>query len=442
MSARKYFGTDGVRGLVGKTPMTVDFALRLANAAAAVLTPQGGKVLIGKDTRLSGYMFESALEAGLVAAGVDVLLIGPLPTPGVAYMTKHHGCDFGIVVSASHNHYLDNGIKFFDRNGEKLSDEMEEKIEEYLEEPPLTVESEKLGTVSRVDLSRAEYQKFCMQTVPNDFRLDGMNIVVDAANGAGYKVAPRVMTDFGADVVPIGTAPNGRNINAKCGSTAPELLQLTVKGVSADVGIALDGDGDRLLMVDEKGDIIDGDQLLYILARAMHANGTLKGPVIGTLMTNLGVERSLTKLGIELKRAKVGDRHIREMMREFGSTLGGESSGHIICLTKTTTGDAIVVALQILSEMRSKRKKLSELKEGLTVMPKALINVKIGSAEVSHPSIAAAVADSEKALEGEGRVLVRKSGTEPVIRILVEAKNVDTAEGHAKRIAHAVEGAS
>ncbi len=440
MSEQKYFGTDGVRGLVGKTPMTVDFALRLANAAAVVLTPNGGKVLIGKDTRLSGYMFESAIEAGLVAAGVDVMLIGPLPTPGVAYMTRHLGCDFGVVVSASHNHYLDNGIKFFDRNGGKLSDELELKIEAHLEEAPVTVESEKLGKVTRVDHTRDAYQKFCLSTVPEDFRLDGMSIVVDAANGAGYKVAPRVFTELGAEVTPIGAAPNGRNINAQCGSTHPELLQLTVKGVHAHCGIALDGDGDRLLMVDENSDIIDGDQLLYILAQSMKKSGTLTGPVIGTLMTNLGVERAIKNLGIEFRRAKVGDRYIRRLMRESGSNLGGESSGHIICLTKTTTGDAIVVALQILAEMKKNSSTLSALRREVKLFPRVLINERTerNGGSLTSKRLVDAITLSEKELGSEGRVVVRKSGTEPVIRVMVEAAVEADAKRHAEALSSIV----
>ena len=438
MGARKYFGTDGVRGLVGKTPMTVDFALRLANAAASVITPNGGKVLIGKDTRLSGYMFESALEAGFVAAGVDVSIIGPLPTPGVAYMTRYLNCDFGVVVSASHNHYLDNGIKFFDKNGEKLTDEVEEKIESFLDEPPLTVESEKLGRVTRVDKTRVEYQKFCQSTVAPGVSLKGMRLVVDCANGAGYKVAPRVFTDLGAEVIPIGTAPNGRNINESCGSTAPELLQHTVPGVKATVGIALDGDGDRLLMVDDEGTIMDGDQLLYVLARAMHEDGTLKGPVIGTLMTNLGVERALKKDGIEFKRANVGDRYIREMMRANGSTVGGESSGHIICLTKTTTGDAIVVALQILAKMWETGKSLKDLRAGLAVLPRVIVNEKAEGVNLESGKLAKAIEEVKLALGTEGRVLVRKSGTEPVVRIMVEAPEHDTAVKHASMLAEVV----
>src|SRR3954447_19088308 len=294
---RKYFGTDSVRGRVGEHPLTVDFALRLASAAARVLAPEGGTVLVGKDTRLSGYMFEAALEAGFVAAGVNVMLIGPLPTPGIAYLTTRFECDFGVVISASHNPYEDNGIKFFDRNGGKLNDEIELQIEEHLDEPPVTRTSGELGRAARVDKSRVRYQEFCMSTVKG-LDLAGFKIVIDCANGAGYKVAPRILADLGAEIVPIGCSPNGRNINLNCGSTSTELLQLTVPGVRAQLGIALDGDGDRLVMVDHLGRVVDGDQLLYIIARARHEQNTLTGPVVGTVMSNLGLEHALGKLGI------------------------------------------------------------------------------------------------------------------------------------------------
>src|SRR5579872_2853456 len=319
---RRYFGTDGVRGRVGEHPMTVDFALHLASAAARVLVPDGGTVLIGKDTRLSGYMFESALEAGFVAAGVDAMLIGPLPTPGIAYLTRHFKCDFGVVISASHNLYDDNGIKFFDGSGGKLSDELEERIEAEMQQPAVTRTSRNLGRATRVDRSRTEYQEFCASTLPAGTDLAGLKIVIDCSNGAAYKVGPRVLADLGAEIVPIGCSPNGRNINDGCGSTAPDLLQLTVPGVRAHVGVALDGDGDRLVMVDHLGRIVDGDQLLYILARAKQAEGTLRGPVIGTVMSNLGLEVALRESGIEFQRAPVGDRYVLAQLRETGGTLG------------------------------------------------------------------------------------------------------------------------
>ena len=328
--SRRYFGTDGIRGTVGEHPMTVDFALHLASAAARVLAPEGGTVLIGKDTRLSGYMFESALEAGFVAAGVNVQLIGPLPTPGIAYMTRRFNCDFGVVISASHNPYDDNGIKFFDASGGKLSDELEERIEAELAQPPITQISRSLGRATRVDRSRTLYQEFCAATIEAGIDLSGMKIVVDCANGAAYKVGPRVLADLGAEIVPIGCSPNGRNINDGCGSTAPDLLQLTVPGVRAHVGLALDGDGDRLVMVDHLGRIVDGDQLLYVIARARKEAGTLKGPVVGTVMSNLGLEVAFREAGIEFMRAPVGDRYVLAMLRDSGGSLGGETSGHIL----------------------------------------------------------------------------------------------------------------
>src|SRR5471032_1977638 len=313
-----YFGTDGVRGRVGTGPMKVDFALRLASAAARVLAPDGGRVLIGKDTRLSGYMFESALEAGLVAAGVDVMLIGPLPTPGIAYMTQRLGCSFGVVISASHNPYEDNGIKFFDGNGIKLSDDVEQQIERLLDDAVVTQESQRLWRASRIDRSRTHYQDFCASTIPRGMSLAGTKIVIDCANGAGYKVAPRVLADLGAEIVPIGCSPNGRNINDGCGSTSPELLQLTVPGVRAGLGIALDGDGDRVVMVDELGRCVDGDQLLYILAGARRDAGSLKGPVVGTVMSNLGLEHVLAERGVQFLRAQVGDRNVLAMLNQAG----------------------------------------------------------------------------------------------------------------------------
>src|ERR1700681_1869208 len=350
--ARRYFGTDGVRGRVGEHPMTASFALQLASAAARVLAPEGGTVLIGKDTRLSGYMVESALEAGFVAAGVDVILIGPLPTPGIAYMTRRFDCDIGVVISASHNLYDDNGIKFFDASGGKLSDELEERIEAELEQPPLTRTSRNLGRATRADRMRTHYQEMCASTLPSGVDLSVLKIVIDCANGAAYKVGPRILADLGAEIVPIGCSPNGRNINDGCGSMAPALLQLTVPGVRANVGIALDGDGDRVVMVDELGRCVDGDQLLYILAKAAHDRGELKGPVVGNVMSNLGLEHALAEVGIEFRRAQVGDRHVLAMLNEVGGILGGETSGHILCLDKTTTGDGLISALQVLSVMK------------------------------------------------------------------------------------------
>ena len=439
--ARKHFGTDGVRGRVGQPPLTVDFVLRLASAAARALAPEGGTVLIGKDTRLSGYMFEAALEAGFVAAGMDVMMIGPLPTPGVAYMTRHFGCRFGVVISASHNAYEDNGIKFFDAAGGKLSDADEERIEAELERDPITRESNALGRVTRVDKTRKAYQDFCISTLPRGFSVGGMKIVVDCAHGAGYKVAPRILTDIGAEIVPIGCSPNGRNINLGCGATAPELLQLTVTGVRAAVGIALDGDGDRLVMVDHLGRKVDGDQLLYVIARAKQAAGTLKGPVVGTLMTNYGLERAFAALGIEFRRAGVGDRYVLAMLRETGGVLGGETSGHLLTLDHATTGDAMVAALQVLAIMQQSGRMLAELTADLPLLPQKQIAVKVARRfdPETRPGVLAVRQRIEAQLAGRGRVVLRASGTEPVIRVMVEAEERAEAEAAAQQLAQAVQ---
>lgn len=423
--ARKYFGTDGVRGRVGQSPMTVDFALRLASAAARVLAPEGGTVLIGKDTRVSGYLFEAALEAGFVAAGVDVMLIGPLPTPGIAYMTQKFSCKFGVVISASHNPYEDNGIKFFDAQGGKLNDEIEAKIEALIDSAPITRESHQLGFAKRVDKSRTHYQDFCAASIPKDVNLSGLKIVLDCAHGAGYKVAPRILADLGAEIIPLGCSPNGRNINLNCGSTAPELLQLTVPGVRANVGVALDGDADRLVMVDHLGRVVDGDQLLYVLATARHAAGELQGPVVGTVMSNLGLEHALAAQGIAFKRAKVGDRYVLELLRETGGVLGGETSGHLLCLDRTTTGDAIISALQVLAVMQQTGKSLAELAAPMPKYPQLMQNVRVAqkiNTDQSEP-IQAAVRSAEARLAGNGRVVLRASGTEPVIRVMVEGRD-------------------
>jgi phosphoglucosamine mutase len=441
---RRYFGTDGVRGKVGEHPMTVDFALKLASAAARVLAPEGGTVLIGKDTRLSGYMFESALEAGFVAAGVNVMLIGPLPTPGIAYMARRFNCDFGVVISASHNPYDDNGIKFFDASGAKLSDELEERIESELEQPPVTRISRSLGRATRVDRSRSLYQEFCAATLAAGLDLSGLKIVIDCANGAAYKVGPRLLADLGAEIVPIGCSPNGRNINDGCGSTAPDLLQLTVPGVRAHVGLALDGDGDRLVMVDHLGRIVDGDQLLYVIARARKDDGTLKGPVVGTVMSNLGLEIALREAGIEFQRAPVGDRYVLAMLRESGGTLGGETSGHILCLDKTTTGDGLVSALQVLSVMKRTGRSLAELTSGMQKFPQVLLNVRVAKRfdPSAVPAVQEAVRNIEKRMGGDGRVVLRASGTEPVIRVMVEGKGEGATRTAATELAEVVKAAA
>jgi phosphoglucosamine mutase len=437
---RRYFGTDGIRGRVGSDPMTVDFALRLASAAAQVLVPEGGKVLIGKDTRVSGYMFESALEAGFVAAGVDVLLTGPLPTPAIAYLTNTTGSDFGIVISASHNPYFDNGIKFFDGAGRKLSDETEDAIEALVSTPPRTRDSSALGRATTLTTARTDYMRFCRESLPPGTNLEGLKIVIDASHGAAYKVAPRLMADLGADVIPVGCSPNGRNINDGVGSTRPDLLKLTVSGVRAHVGIALDGDGDRVVMVDERGEIVDGDGLLYILAADRLERKTLNGPVVGTVMSNLGLELALKSLGIEFHRAKVGDRQVLAMLQERGGVLGGETSGHLLCLDKTTTGDGLITALEVLTVMRRTGKSLSELAAGMRRLPQILLNVRIAErVDVgSNASITAAVKDTESQLNGRGRVVLRASGTEPVIRVMVEGDDEDQVRQLAEALAESV----
>lgn len=421
--------------------MTVDFALRLASAAARVLAPAGGRVIIGKDTRVSGYMFESALEAGFVAAGVDVMLIGPLPTPGIAYMTQRLACSFGVVISASHNRYEDNGIKFFDSAGSKLSDDVEARIEQLLDSPVVTQQSERLGRAVRIDRSRVHYQEFCASSIPAGVDLRGFKIVIDCANGAGYKVAPRVLADLGAEIVPIGCSPNGRNINDGCGSTSPELLQLTVPGVRANVGVALDGDGDRVMMVDELGRCIDGDQLLFVLATARQRAGTLKGPVVGTVMSNLGLEHAFAERGIDFRRAQVGDRHVLAMLNESGGTLGGETSGHILCLDKTTTGDGLISALQVLAVMKASGAGLAELSASMRRYPQVLLNVRIAQRfdPMSAPRVLDVVHAVEQRFNGRGRIVLRASGTEPVIRVMVEGYDAGLVRNGAREIATAVE---
>jgi phosphoglucosamine mutase len=440
---RRYFGTDGIRGQVGAAPMTVDFALRLASAAAHVLAPQGGAVLIGKDTRVSGYMFESALEAGFVAAGVDVLLTGPLPTPAIAVLTKKLGADFGIVISASHNPYYDNGIKFFDREGEKLSDALEEAIEARLDSAPVTRDSRALGQAKTMSGARADYMDFCKATVPAGMGFDDFKIVVDASHGAAYKVAPRVISDLGADVIAVGCSPNGRNINDGCGSTRPDLLKLTVTGVRAHVGFALDGDGDRVVMVDERGSLIDGDQLLYILARDRLEANALRGPVVGTVMSNLGLELALRDLGVKFLRAKVGDRHVLALLKEQKGILGGETSGHVICLDRTTTGDGLITALQVLSVMQRTGRSLSELAAGMSQLPQVLLNVKVREPTdpAKSPAVCEAVDRVEEELGERGRVVLRASGTEPVIRVMVEGEDRQQVNALAERLADSVRSA-
>ena len=441
---RKYFGTDGIRGRVGSEPMTVDFALRLASAAARVLAPDGGTVLIGKDTRLSGYLFEAALEAGFVASGVDVLLTGPLPTPAIAHMTRHLACSLGVVISASHNPYEDNGIKFFDRQGMKLSDDIENFIEAQLSATPLTRASRELGRARRLDSSRLHYQEFCAGILPPGLNLSGLKLVVDCANGAAYKVAPRILADLEAEIVPIGCSPNGRNINDGCGSTQPGLLQLTVSGVRAHAGIALDGDGDRVVMVDHLGRLVDGDQLLYVIAADEQASGTLRGPVVGTVMSNFGLELALRRLGIEFMRVPVGDRYVLARLMECGGTLGGETSGHILTLDRTTTGDGLITALKVLAIMKRSGRALAELAAGMEKLPQTLLSVAVARRfdPAGVPTIRAAVSRLEQQLAGQGRIVLRASGTEAVIRVMVEGRDASEVRGCADELAQVVRGAA
>ncbi len=436
--AKKYFGTDGIRGKVGEYPITADFMLKLGWATGRVFAKEGsGFVLVGKDTRISGYMFESALEAGLSAAGVDTRMLGPMPTPGIAYLTRTLRAKAGIVISASHNPYYDNGIKFFSVNGTKLPDELEHQIEHYIDAPMTTVESSKLGKAKRVSDAAGRYIEFCKSTVPPQLDFKGMRIVIDCANGATYHIAPHVFSEVGAEVVSIGADPDGLNINDECGATSPEALAAKVWEYRADLGIALDGDGDRIIMVDHKGEVVDGDELIYIIAKSRFDEGKLSGPVVGTLMSNLGMEHALKDLGIPLFRANVGDRYVMELLAEKKGMLGGEGSGHIICLDKTTTGDGIISALQVLAEMQRTGKSLHELKSGMKKYPQVLVNVrtskKVKIDEID--SIKKAVEAVEKKLGDKGRVLLRSSGTEPLIRVMVEGVDGDDVNKYANQLA-------
>jgi phosphoglucosamine mutase len=442
--SKKHFGTDGVRGIVGKDPMTADFALRLASAAAQVLVPKGGTVLIGKDTRLSGYMFESALEAGFTAAGADVLLVGPLPTPGVAYLTQEFSADLGVVISASHNLYFDNGIKFFDGAGSKLTDEVERAIEANLDKAAITVDSQSLGKAQRIDTALDRYEKFCAGTLQDGLNLDGLKVVFDGANGAGYKVGPRTLANLDAEVIPIGCSPNGRNINDGCGSTRPDLLQRTVPAVAADVGIALDGDGDRVVLVDETGGLVDGDQILYVLATAWQEQGRLHGPVVGTVMSNLGLERALQRRNIEFQRAAVGDRYVLEALKQGGGVIGGETSGHMIVLDQTTTGDGLITALQVLAVMKRTGRKLSDLVAGMPKYPQIMLNVRTEQRldPDASPQIRKALSAALDELADSGRIVLRASGTEPVVRVMVEGQDEAQINSVAERLAAVVADAA
>lgn len=438
MKQRKYFGTDGIRGHVGSDLIHPEFMLKLGWAAGRVLGEGGRKkVLIGKDTRISGYMLESALEAGLSAAGVDVRLLGPMPTPGIAYLTQTLRAQAGIVISASHNLFEDNGIKFFAADGCKLPDSVEQAIESELEKKMAISAPSQLGKAMRVNDASGRYIEFCKSTIPSLTRLSGLKIVVDCAHGATYHIAPNVFLELGADVTAIGVKPDGFNINRQCGSTAPALLQQTVIETGADVGIGLDGDGDRLIMVDAKGALINGDQILYIITKDRHQRGLLHGGVVGTLMSNFGLEAVLGSMQIPFVRSNVGDRYVLEALKEKEWKLGGESSGHIVCLDKTTTGDGIVVALQVLAMMVKQEKTLEQLCEGLTLMPQSLVNVKTDQAArlMQHPQVQEAVTELSERIKGHGRVLLRPSGTEPLIRVMVEGMDAGLVHRQAEQLA-------
>jgi phosphoglucosamine mutase len=442
--AAKYFGTDGVRGRVGTAPITPDFVMRLGYAAGKVLTKTWSSsakptVLIGKDTRISGYMLEAALEAGFAAAGVDVMLAGPVPTPAVAYLTRALRLSAGVVISASHNPYHDNGIKFFSASGNKLPDAVEAEIEAALEQSMDCVSSEKLGKAKRLDDAQGRYIEFCKSTFPNDLDLHGMRIVVDCAHGAAYNIAPHVFHELGAEVITIGNKPDGLNINEGFGATAPEALSRSVLANKAHVGIALDGDADRLVMVDAAGRIYNGDELLYVMVKDRLATGPVPGAV-GTLMTNMALEVAFKNMGIGFARAKVGDRYVLETLQERGWLLGGEGSGHLLCLDKHTTGDGIVSALQVLSALKRASLSLADMTADIRLYPQVLINVKIpaGFDWKTNPGMQAEKDAVEKALGDSGRVLIRPSGTEPLIRVMVEAQQADVAQTMAKRIADKV----
>ncbi|WP_039045853.1 phosphoglucosamine mutase [Plesiomonas shigelloides] len=444
MSKRKYFGTDGIRGTVGQAPITPDFVLKLGWAAGKVLARHGSrKVLIGKDTRISGYMLESALEAGLAAAGLSAAFTGPMPTPAVAYLTRTFRAEAGIVISASHNPYDDNGIKFFSIDGTKLPDEVEEAIEAEMEKPLTCVSSAELGRASRITDAAGRYIEFCKSCFPNALSLSGLKIVVDCANGATYHIAPNVLRELGAEVITIGCEPDGMNINEKCGATDTKALQARVLAEKADVGMALDGDGDRLMMVDHLGNVVDGDQILYIMAREALRSGNLKGGAVGTLMSNMGLEIALKQLGIPFSRAKVGDRYVLEMMLEKGWRLGAENSGHVIALDMTTTGDGIVAGLQVLAGMVGNRMSLKDLTSGMTLFPQVLENVRFSGNgnPLDAEAVKAAVIAVEEKMQGRGRVLLRKSGTEPLIRVMVEGEDLEQVRQYAKAIAAEVQAA-
>ncbi|TVQ39792.1 MAG: phosphoglucosamine mutase [Wenzhouxiangella sp.] len=441
----KYFGTDGIRGRVGEPPITVDFILKLGWAAGSVLAEGNDdhpSVIIGKDTRISGYLFESALEAGFSAAGVDVRLLGPMPTPAVAHLTRSLGGVAGVVISASHNPYEDNGIKFFSGQGEKLDDALQVAIEERMDEPLEQVAPHRLGKAMRIDDAVGRYIEYCKATVPYGTRFEGLKIVVDCANGATYRIAPPVFRELGADVVAIHHTPDGLNINADCGSTHPQGLADAVVREKADLGVAFDGDGDRVVLVDHTGQLIDGDQILFVLANARRANGGLSGGVVGTVMSNFGLEEAFRGMGVSFERSQVGDRFVHERLRERGWVLGGEASGHILCLDRATTGCGIVSALQVLEVVARTRQSLAALAAGMKKYPQVMINVPVAGnardAISGNPSLDAAVREVELELNGRGRVILRPSGTEPVVRVTVEGPESDLVRRLADQLAGAV----
>ena len=444
--SNKYFGTDGIRGKVGESLLTPEFVLKLGWAAGKVLKAEGdGRILIGKDTRISGYMFESALEAGLSAAGVDIELLGPMPTPAIAYLTQTLRASAGIVISASHNPYYDNGIKFLSSQGAKLPDAQQQAIEAMIEQPMDCVESAELGKATRLADAGGRYIEFCKSKFPYDQSLSGLKIVVDCANGAAYQIAPAVFDELGAEVVCLGTKPNGVNINLDCGATKPQALAKKVLECQADLGVALDGDADRIIMVDHTGAIIDGDEILFVLAANDRLRQTkLKSGVVGTLMSNIGLELALQGLGIPFERAKVGDRYVMQLLEKNNWFLGGEASGHIICRDKTPTGDGIIAALQVLTCVVSSSQSLHELKQGMHKYPQTMINVPLRNTSgnpCSEGVVQVAVADAEAELNGQGRVLLRPSGTEPLLRVMVEGRDLEQVNKLAESIAKVVESA-
>jgi phosphoglucosamine mutase len=447
MSQRKYFGTDGIRGLVGQWPISADFMLRLGRAVGSVLARDGKErpnVLIGKDTRISGYMFEAALEAGLVAAGADVGLLGPMPTPAVAYLTRSMRAQTGIVISASHNPHHDNGIKFFSANGEKLSDAVELAIEQEIDAEFVTVPSERLGRARRIDDAVARYAEYCKGTVAEDFSLRGLKLVLDCAHGATYQVAPKIFAELGAEVIAIGDKPDGFNINREVGSTHPQTLQQAVLAHGADLGIAFDGDGDRVQLVDRHAVLADGDDILYVLARSWHAQGMLKGPVVGTLMSNYGLQLALAELDVPLIRANVGDRYVLQQLKEHGGVLGGETSGHVLCLDRATTGDGIVVALAVLEALARSGVDLAAARQGLQKMPQVMLNVRAAGAReaLASSEVKQALAEVEQTLHGRGRVVLRASGTEPLVRVTIEGADAVEVQQLAERLAGIVKSAA